>query len=262
VNRLRLRTTWIVAVFIVVLVAVVLTTGSKQESGADASVARSATPVSTAIPSSAADYTVSHTRVISIPVTVRLLAAQGDTFTETVVASAVYGDSDWLATGLYTNDYGKYRIERSYLEATLPVDGQAIEQVSLSLVPCARSFELHGALPAPAVEFYAGVWDGSLATVPQDRLWEAWDGEVVLARYEAEAIYEEDCDTASPHRQTIALNLDGADIGPDRILRIAVRDDEDLVDLRPEFEGHSRIWWADPRADVWLEIVASDGGAP
>ena len=144
----------------------------------------------------------------------------------------------------------------------LPVDVQAIEQIRLSLAPCARSFELHGALPAPAVEFYAGVWDGSLITVQQDQLWEAWDGEAVLARYEAGTIYEEDCDTVSPHRQTIALDLDGADIGPDRVLRIAVRDDEDLVDLRSEFEAHSRIWWADPRADVWLEIVASDGGAP
>jgi hypothetical protein len=262
VSRLRVRTGWIVAVFVAVLIAVVLTTGGKGETGAGASVARSATLVSTAIPSSAADYTVSHTRVISVPVTVRLLAAQEDTFTETVASSGVYGDSDWLATGLYTNDYGKYRIERSYLEATLPVDGQAIEQLSLSLAPCARSFELHGALPAPAVEFYAGVWDGSLTTVPQDQLWEAWDGEVVLARYEAGIIYEEDCDTVPPHRQTIALNLDGADIGPDRILRLAIRDSEDLVDLRPEFASHSRIWWADPRADVWLEIVASDGGAP
>ena len=260
-NRLRLRTTWIAAV-LVVLVAAIVTTDDKQESGAEASVTRSASPMSTTISSLTADYTVSHTGVISIPVTVRLLAAQGDTFTETVVASAVYGDSDWLATGLYTSDYGKYRIERSYLEATLPVDVQAIEQISLSLVPCPRSFELHEALPAPAVEFYAGVWDGSLITVQQDQLWEAWDGEAVLARSEAGTIYEEDCDTVSPHRQTIALNLDGADIGPDRVLRIAVRDDEDLVDLRSEFEAHSRIWWADPRADVWLEIVASDGGAP
>jgi hypothetical protein len=196
-------------------------------------------------------------RIVTVPVTIRSVHAAGQDHAAAYdpAGSGVFLDSPALAASLHTWDYGQYRIDRAYLVADVPDHGEVVT-AALSLVPCASWYTDQDPLPPPTMTLHLGTWQDLLAD--RQALWGAWDSGVVLGEFDTTDIFGLDCHAGETQRTLIPL--DPAHIHPGQALKLALRDGEDHVDLRPAYGHKNRVFGAhDLGGQVWLEIGFAEG---
>jgi hypothetical protein len=203
------------------------------------------------------------TGALTVPVSLRWVQSTGEDHAEAYATTGVRASAGgWLNVNLETSTYGEYVIERSFAQASIPDLGSArVVSAGLSVVPCSEWHPLLDPLPAPVVSFHPGTWQGDVQAINRAVLWQSYDESTVIGSYDASDIYGTDCELSSPDR--VVIPLDPAYITSGSAFRLAVRDHEDDVDLRPAFAAHSRRWRRRPSDPVWLEIGVGDtGGMP
>jgi hypothetical protein len=195
--------------------------------------------------------------VVTVPVTIRSVHAAGQDHAAAYDpgGSGVFLDSPTLVASLHTWDYEQYRIDRAYLAADIPGHGKVVT-AALSLVPCAYWYTDQDPLPPPTMTLHLGTWPGFLAD--RQTLWGAWNPDVVLGEFDTADIFGLDCYAGETQRTLIPL--DPAHVQPGHTLKLALRDGEDHVDLRPAYGHRNRVFGAyDLGGGVWLEIGFAGG---
>jgi len=195
--------------------------------------------------------------VVTVPVTIMSVHAAGQDHAVAFdpTGGGVFLDSPALVASLHTWDYGQYRIDRAYLAAEIPDHGEVVT-AALSLVPCAYWYTDQDPLPPPTMTLHLGTWPGFLAD--KRVLWGAWDFVAVVGTFDTTDVFGLDCYAGETQRTLIPL--DPAHVHPGQILKLALRDGEDHVDLRPAHNYENRVFGAyDLGGQVWLEIGFGEG---
>jgi hypothetical protein len=147
-----------------------------------------------------------------------------------------------------------YQLMRSYMEIPIPKDlpGEVIT-VCLNWRPLARGYPANAdrpSLPPPLVNFHLGTWGPqSLGDVGKATLWTAY-GDLV-GQYDTTPVYNPE-EWWTVERVCTPFNVD---IQEGDVLRLAVRDSEDHVDMREAYDYKVGRGVGDAREDFWLEIT-------
>jgi uncharacterized repeat protein (TIGR01451 family) len=194
------------------------------------------------------------TEVITVPVTeaqIRGFSSYEPTFEEAIACDDPRAASKVLATVVDTDEYGWYRIFRSFFEVDIP----DVEIVSASLsVDVNATWSMYGSrpLPTPTVYIHPGTWSGDVWDVPKEQLWDAWQ-ERVAGSYDTTPIYGPPDNDPQSDKQRVNIPLDTSSLTPGQTARFAFRDSEDHIDWSGE-DGDRRDATADP-SKVWVELT-------
>jgi hypothetical protein len=198
--------------------------------------------------------------VITVPMSeenMGIISSQGDTHDE---AFNIEGFSSGYYEGYFEAsidpwDVGiYYQLERAYVEIPIPKDlpGEVIT-TCLNWRPRAHAYDSYyhdRPLPPPLVNFHIGTWGPqSLDNVDEATLWTAY-GDLV-GQYDTTPVYNpEEWWTVERVCTPLDINLQEGDV-----LRLAVRDSEDHINMREAYDYKGNRSVNDARKDGWLEIT-------
>jgi hypothetical protein len=196
--------------------------------------------------------------VITVPVSEGALGViwtMGDNHDEALNLKSTVRRGDGFSIRIEPWDIGiYYQLMRAYMEIPIPevLPGEVIT-TCLNWRPTASASDspYHDRpLPPPLVNFHVGTWGPqSLDNVGKATLWTAYSD--LVGQYDTTPVYNpEEWWTVERVCTPLDISLQEGDV-----LRLAVRDSEDHVDMREayDYKGNRRV--KDVREDMWLEIT-------
>jgi hypothetical protein len=200
-------------------------------------------------------------QVITVPLENNVMAFSmyGGTFEEVDDCEYPGQKTEALQTVVDTEDYGSYKIRRSFLEFKIP---QNVEVISAS-VNGAIASSWHGysePLPAPTLSIHPGTWSGDMWGIPQGQIWGAFEREQVVGRYDTAPIYTPPDNSSMTEYTRVHIPLDVSHFVPGETNRFVFRDSEDHLDLSGK-DGDSRnVIFKERKSWIKLTVEEVDGG--